>query len=199
MKSFAARAGKAILRFLWRHWAGTLITILCLLVGLTGYQMWLARLPAAMTHLPRLALYIALIVLILVVKHLGKRWLGQAIDKGKASLRHQIVQDVTSQGVGRAEATLQQGVSKAKGVWSSASAQVRKDWEHVVGGRRAPVYSAPRPEHRCDACGRILRGGATFCDGCGAAVARTCPKCGRDLRPGSRFCDGCGATVQPAS
>ena len=170
MKSFATKTGRAILRFLWRHWAGALITILCLLVALTGYQMWLARLPEAMTYVPPLALYVILIVLILVVKHLGKRWLGQAIDNGKASLRRGIAQDVTSQGFGRAEATLQQGVNKAKGALASASAQVRKDWNQMVGGRRAPVSITPEPGRRCGTCGRVLRRGARFRDGCGTTI-----------------------------
>jgi class 3 adenylate cyclase/tetratricopeptide (TPR) repeat protein len=44
----------------------------------------------------------------------------------------------------------------------------------------------------CVSCGQANREGASFCDRCGAALARTCPTCQANLRPAARFCDSCG-------
>ena len=48
----------------------------------------------------------------------------------------------------------------------------------------------------CGSCGRDNRGGAVFCDGCGAHLTPSCPECGRELRPDAHFCDACGAQTQ---
>ena len=48
----------------------------------------------------------------------------------------------------------------------------------------------------CRSCGRDNRGGAVFCDGCGAQITPSCRECGRDLRPDARFCDACGVQIQ---
>ncbi|MEX1253421.1 MAG: adenylate/guanylate cyclase domain-containing protein [Dehalococcoidia bacterium] len=47
----------------------------------------------------------------------------------------------------------------------------------------------------CASCGQENRGGASFCDRCGAALARSCPNCQANLRPASRFCDSCGQAL----
>ncbi|MDP9238002.1 MAG: protein kinase [Chloroflexota bacterium] len=57
---------------------------------------------------------------------------------------------------------------------------------------------------QCPACRHDNREGATFCEGCGASLARVCSKCRAQLRPSSRFCDSCGQAagepgVQPPS
>ena len=44
----------------------------------------------------------------------------------------------------------------------------------------------------CGSCGRDNRGGAVFCDGCGAHLTPSCPECGRELRPDAHFRDACG-------
>src|SRR6185437_7293067 len=49
----------------------------------------------------------------------------------------------------------------------------------------------------CAVCGRANRAGASFCAGCGAALALACESCGIELAPGARFCDACGAAASP--
>ncbi|XP_066243155.1 double zinc ribbon and ankyrin repeat-containing protein 1 isoform X1 [Saccopteryx leptura] len=49
----------------------------------------------------------------------------------------------------------------------------------------------------CSTCGRWNRGGACFCDWCGAspgvpACYSACPKCGASNHPSARFCGSCG-------
>jgi RNA polymerase subunit RPABC4/transcription elongation factor Spt4 len=47
----------------------------------------------------------------------------------------------------------------------------------------------------CTKCGKALREGAKFCDGCGASAQSVCSKCKVILRPGAKFCDECGTPV----
>jgi class 3 adenylate cyclase/tetratricopeptide (TPR) repeat protein len=47
----------------------------------------------------------------------------------------------------------------------------------------------------CAECQHENRGGARFCEACGAALAVACPECGAELRAGARFCDQCGTPV----
>lgn len=47
----------------------------------------------------------------------------------------------------------------------------------------------------CPSCGHENREGASFCEGCGAALQLACPVCGADLRSSARFCDSCGHPV----
>ena len=51
----------------------------------------------------------------------------------------------------------------------------------------------------CRSCGRDTRGGAVFCDGCGAQLTPSCRECGREVRPDAHFCDTCGAQIQVSS
>ena len=98
MKSFFSRAGKAFLRLLWRHWAPVAIAILCLLALWTGYRMWCAGFPGAMTMLPRLITYLLLIIVGFLAKYAFKRWGKVAVAKGKEALRKQVAQEVVEQG-----------------------------------------------------------------------------------------------------
>ena len=51
----------------------------------------------------------------------------------------------------------------------------------------------------CNSCSHENREGATFCEGCGASLARVCSKCQARLRPSARFCDSCGQGVEESS
>ena len=56
---------------------------------------------------------------------------------------------------------------------------------------------APAATLTCPSCGRANPADASFCGGCGTAMAaRTCPRCGRAALPGDRFCGGCGAAFE---
>ncbi len=61
----------------------------------------------------------------------------------------------------------------------------------------------------CPRCKNQLEDNATFCDNCGASLARagaplppiargglTCPKCGQPVRAGEAFCVNCGAALR---
>jgi len=188
---------KAILRFLWKHWAALFITICVLLSSWTGYQMWQAKMPKALVSLPRLALYLGLIILVILVRYALAPFAKRMFEKGKASLKEQVTQEVVEQGKTRASSTLQKGVESAKGAFASVSEDVRQEWEELTGKRKTPAVLMPQGAARCPVCGRVVRPGASFCDGCGGALVVTCPKCGRTLRSGSKFCDGCGAVIGP--
>ena len=76
----------------------------------------------------------------------------------------------------------------------------------------------PKPSTACPSCGKDLREGAKFCDGCGVNLAfiapaqpeppayvappappqNLCPACGAEARPGVRFCPKCGALLNEA-
>ncbi len=56
----------------------------------------------------------------------------------------------------------------------------------------------------CQSCGAENRGGAKFCNGCGAALALLCPACGTANDSVARFCNECGSelaagTAEPAT
>src|SRR5688572_11058493 len=44
----------------------------------------------------------------------------------------------------------------------------------------------------CGTCRHENRGGAKFCENCGAKLERRCPACAQPVREASRFCDACG-------
>ncbi len=65
-----------------------------------------------------------------------------------------------------------------------------------------PSPPEPTVENRCRSCGVIVVAGATFCQTCGASLAKTtsapvlfCVHCGAQLREGARFCPKCGQTI----
>lgn len=202
--------GRGILRLAWRYWAPAAIAVFTLLAGWTGYQMWRADFPAAMTKLPWLALYLLLIVVVLLVKYALKHYARSAIRKGKASLQKKVAQevaqeglsrarDVVEKGVERAEDALEKGVAEAKQVVTSLGREAQDSWGGLTSGQKASTPSTQPCALRCSACGATIRPGARFCAKCGATLSPTCPKCGRKLRPGARFCDGCGEVVRPDS
>ena len=206
-KPLFSKFGGGFLRFLWRYWALLAIAILGLLAGWTGYQMWKTGFPAAMARLPLLVFYLALIVVILVIKYALKRYAKTAIKKGKASLQKKVAKEVVEesldragdlmdQGMDRAGDAVQKGVSAAKDAISDLGREVQDTW----GSSHRPTFeSSTTPQAlRCPACGHAVRRGARFCAKCGAPLSPTCPKCGRKLRPGAKFCDGCGEVVRPS-
>ena len=198
MKSFFSRVGKAVVTFLWRRWAETALVVLGLLVLGVGYQMWKARLPAAMVSLPRLLIYLSLMALVVFVKYASKGWAQSLIEKGKSSLRQQISHEVSTQSKSYAQTTLQKGTEGAKQALTSVKDEVEEDLDRLFGNKaRSPQIPARlQVAQRCPACGRIVRARARFCDGCGQALSFTCSKCGRKLRPAAKFCDGCGTPAR---
>jgi hypothetical protein len=50
----------------------------------------------------------------------------------------------------------------------------------------------------CSFCGKALRPGDAFCNGCGQAVTpvENCPQCGYAYQPGDAFCARCGAVLK---
>lgn len=185
MKRSFSRIGQAILRFLVRHWAGTLIVIFSLLTLLSAYQMWRVGPILALSLLPQLVISIILLVGVIVVRQVVK-----GVTKGGA-LQTQVAKGVAQDTLSRGQAVVEREVGEAKSALSALAQDVKTDLERVVGG---PATGTPVPPvaHRCPSCGRFVRAGAKFCDGCGAALLATCPHCGRALRPGAKFCDGCG-------
>ena len=52
---------------------------------------------------------------------------------------------------------------------------------------------------KCKKCGHANKGGAKFCDTCGASmVGGMCPDCGHKNRADAQFCDKCGANIKGA-
>ena len=204
-KPLSSKFGRGFLRFLWRYWAPVAILILGLLAGWTGYQMWKVGFPAAMTRLPRLALYLTLIVVILVIKYALKRYAKTAIRKGKASLQKKVAKEVVEEGLSRAGDLVDEGVDRAadvveKGVIAAKDAisDLGREVQDTWGESRRPASKSP-VALRCPSCGHVVRLGARFCAKCGAPLSPACPKCGRKLRPGAKFCDGCGEVVRPGN
>ena len=206
-KPLFSKFGGGFLRFLWRYLAEVAIAVLGLLAGWTGYQMWKTGFPAAMARLPLLALYLALIVVILVIKYALKRYAKTAIKKGKASLQKKVARevvgesldragDLVNQGMDRAGDAVQKGVLAAKDAIGDLGREVQDTW----GSSRRPTFesSTALQALRCPSCEHAVRLGARFCAKCGARLRPTCPKCGRKLRPGAKFCDGCGEVVRPS-
>lgn len=186
MKRLFSRIGKAILRFLVRHWAGTLIVIFSLLTLLSAYQMWRAGPILTLSLLPQLVISIILLVGVIVVRQVVK-----GVTKGGA-LQTQVAKGVAQDILSRGQAVVEREVGEAKDALSSLAQDVKADLGRVVGGQPTTGTAVPPVAPRCPSCGRLVRAGAKFCDGCGAALLTTCPHCGRALRPGAKFCDGCG-------
>lgn len=79
--------------------------------------------------------------------------------------------------------------------------QVPREYGVVPGAVSEPWAGAPQGANQaprmtaCPQCGAQVRGGARFCDNCGAALVVVCPECKAELRAGARFCDACGAQL----
>ena len=198
LKSRFLGASKALARFLMRHWAAVANVIFGLLAVSVGYQMWAVGLPEALRYLPRLIMYLMLIAAVLTLKYAVRQYARTIINRASAELREQVAGQVLQQGQERVGSVIQEGVRDARESLTSASERVKERWDHLTGARPSfQVSGAASAVPRCAACGRVLRQGAGFCDGCGAVVGGACPKCGRALRPRASFCDGCGAALHP--
>lgn len=180
MKRLFGRIGRGILRFSFRHWAGSLILLLLLLAALIGYQMWRLGPVLALSMLPQLIICLILIGAVIAVRH--------AIN---ALTTKRVVQSSVAQGRTALKATAEE----AKETLASLGADVKRDLDRLVGGSASPVESA-EPPVRCPRCGRVSRPGARYCEGCGAALFVTCPRCGRTQRADAKFCSACGAPLK---
>jgi len=200
MKSIVGRCGKLIVRFgqralpfLARHAVAIVVAILALITLGLGYRIWRVGLPAAASSLVTLFLCLVLIVVVLFARGKIRQWMQMSASRGKAAVRKRVVEEVVQEGIGRGEALLEKGAETAKGALTTLTEKVKADWQsHVT--KPAPGRSLPRAP-RCPSCGRFLRPGAKFCDGCGKPMLLTCPHCGRTLRPQAKFCDGCGTPL----
>lgn len=204
MKSFWGKVGKGLLRFLLRHWAPLLIVVFGLLGALTVVQVRRAGVVSTLAIVPKVLVYVGLIVLVILVRYVLARWVAGLFARGKDALRKQVTQQVIDQGKGRAGALWGRGVARAKGLLGDTNGTTSSEWSRAVTGWRstptplasaAPADSSPA-QTACPRCGRGVRPGVTFCDGCGVALKALCPKCGRELRAGAEFCDGCGKRVR---
>ncbi|MDY6876735.1 MAG: zinc ribbon domain-containing protein [Chloroflexota bacterium] len=200
MKSIAGRCGKLIVRsgrrvlpFLTRHAIAITVVILVLVALGLVYRIWRLGIPAAVSSLAPLFLCLVLIVAVLFARGKIRQWMQTGVSRGQAAVRKHVVEEVVQEGIGRGEALLEKGVETAKGALTTLTGEVKADWEHHVT-KSAPGRPLPRAS-RCPSCGRFLRPGAKFCDGCGDPVLLTCPHCGRTLRPQAKFCDGCGTAL----
>jgi len=53
---------------------------------------------------------------------------------------------------------------------------------------------------QCPQCQAENDTGLSFCESCGAKLARPCPSCGQELKPSAKFCGKCGASLsEPAA
>lgn len=200
MKSIVGRCGKLIVRsgrralpFLTRHAIAITVAILVLITLGLVYRIWRVGLPAAVSSLAPLFLCLVFIVVVLFARGKIRQWMQMSASRGKAAVRKRVVEEVMQEGIGRGDALLEKGVETAKGALTTLTEEVKADWEHHVT-KPAPAQPLPRAS-RCPSCGRFLRPGAKFCDGCGEPVLLTCPHCGRTLRPQAKFCDGCGTAL----
>lgn len=190
MKRFFSKIGKAILRFLLRHWAGTLIVIFFLLTLLSAYQMWRAGPILALSLLPQLVISIVLLVAVIVARQVVK-----GLTKG-GTLQTQVAKGVAQDTLSRGQVVVEREVEQAKSSLSTLAQDVKTDLSRLVEGEPATGVVSPSAAPRCPSCGRFVRAGAKFCDGCGASLLATCPHCGRALRPGAKFCAGCGKPIR---
>ncbi len=190
MKRLFFRIGQASLRFLLRHWAGTLIVIFSLLTLLTAYQMWIVGPLGFLPLLPQLVISLVLLAGAIAARQVVKEFTRGGLTRGVTSLPTQVARGVISDGLGRE-------IEQAKSSLSALAQDVKADWGRVVANKPPTGIITPPLAPRCPSCGRLVRAGAKFCDGCGVTLLATCQHCGRDLRQGAKFCDGCGKTTRP--
>ncbi len=185
------------MRFLRRHWAGVLITILSLVVLLTLYHMWRVGWVGALLLAPLLAICLALIGGVLIAKKAMTGLTRAVLGRSAVSASAQAAQEAVTQGLSRSEMLLRRKMTHAKGTLSALG----EDAKHGVGRLLHGTATAQERQRlpRCPMCNRYVRVGARFCDYCGAALPVVCPQCGRVLRAQARFCDGCGAPASTAS
>jgi hypothetical protein len=196
MSTLSARTARAMGRFLWRHWAASLVVILSLLALLTLYQMWRVGVAGAIPLLPQLGILLLLIVAVLVARRLVKRFTGWRLAKQGVALPAQAAKDAMRSGLSQGQATVAKTVAGAKDALAGIGEEVR---ERLAAGQPVASSALPPLAPRCPSCSRFVRSGARFCSTCGAPLPVPCPQCGRTLRPQARFCDHCGAPVRPGS
>jgi ribosomal protein L32 len=193
MTTINARPRRSFWRWLLRQWAVVAVAVLALLAGWTGYELWDAGLPKGLAFVPRLALYLALIAAVIVLRRVGGRLFSRALAQGTARLKQEMAGDLVSQGRQRAGSWVDRGAMGARSAWAGLTG---KDWQRPAGTQRGmPAPGAAAYVQRCPSCGRTSRPGAVWCDGCGALLDDKCPQCGRPVRRGARYCDDCGAPL----
>lgn len=204
MKSLGSALGRALLHGGWKafrlflqHPAAITIAILSLLTFHSAFRIWRRGFPAAISILPSLATYLILIVVVSLLRKKIRTSASGAISRGRVSLQRHMAQEVMEKGRSRGEAALKRGAEELQGAMSTLAQEVKADWEGLVQRNTPSGLVSPQLGPRCPSCGRILRMGARFCDGCGMPLPTTCPRCGRTLRPKARFCDGCGSPIHP--
>lgn len=200
MKPLMRRFGKLILKAGWgtirlflKHPAAVVTTVLTLIALGLGYRMWRVGFPAAISSLPFLLLCVILIIVTLLARGKTRQWTQTSVSRGKAAAQKRIVRGIAQEGIDVGEVVLEKGAETAKGAVTTLTEEVKADWERYVA-KLAPGSTSPQAS-RCPHCGRFLRSGARFCDGCGKPLPLTCPRCGQTLRPAARFCDHCGTPL----
>ncbi len=187
------KVSRGAIRFFLRHPIAVITAVLSLIILSLGYRMWRVGFPAAISSLPSLLLCLALIIVVLLARGKIREWTQTSASRGRAAVQKRIVKGVVQEGVSMGEAMLEKGAETAKEALATLSEEVKADWEHHVA-KPAPGRTLPQAR-RCPFCGRFLRSGAKFCDGCGKPLPLTCPRCGRTLRPQAKFCDYCGTSL----
>ncbi|MBC7264054.1 MAG: zinc ribbon domain-containing protein [Chloroflexi bacterium] len=155
--------------------------------------MWRLGPVLALSLLPQLVICLVLLVGVIAVRQVVK-----GVTKGGA-LQTQVAKGVAQDTLSRGQAVVEREVEQAKSSLSALAQDVKADLGRVIGEQTATSTPVPPVAPRCPSCGRFVRAGAKFCDGCGAALLATCPHCGRALRPGAKFCDGCGKPIRPVA
>lgn len=196
-ESSLLKSGPRWLRIVWRLWAPVALVILGLLVAWNGYRMWQIGLPGALARLPRLAIYLVLIIAVVLVRWVLKRHLSSLIRRGASDLKKQAAQQVVDEGLDRAESVFKKGVSGAKEALSDLEREAKDSWSQLTASPQA-AHPTSAVSFRCPSCSKPVRVGARYCASCGAELKPVCPDCGRQLRPGAKFCDGCGNEIKPA-
>ncbi|OGO04286.1 MAG: hypothetical protein A2Y73_04110 [Chloroflexi bacterium RBG_13_56_8] len=197
-----SRAGLAVWRVVRRHPVTTAMGVLAFLALGSAYRIWREGFPRALGLLPGLAIYLVLFIAIYLARRKIQQLLEGGLTKeGASSMGKAVAREVARESVNRGEAFLQEGVTQAKGALSALAQDVRGGWEHHIEGKPPAAFPAQqmRVAPRCRACGRVVRGGARYCDKCGAALPLRCAQCGRPLRSEAQFCDNCGASVEPVA
>jgi len=183
-----------MLRFFVRHWAGTLVTLFCLPALLLLYLMWRVGPMGALSLLPQLAVCLAVIAAVLIVRQVTKG-LGKAVlSKGAAAASAQAARGAVREGLSEGRTLLKEKAGEAKGTLAALGQRAVDELDRFIDGQQRPPLMVPGAP-RCPVCSRFARAGAKFCDGCGAPLPVICQRCGRLLRPEARFCDTCGAST----